>query len=414
MRWTIARILVAAAIVATGCTNDAPPARTAGGSAADNSGGSRGSGGGGADASLSLGSGGVIAASGSSATAALLGTGGSQGTGGQADAGLVGGDDGGPNHLDAGDSGGTAPILPTGGSTAMGGHSGMGGSADAGVAKVDSNSSKDGAGTLDGKSDHVGGATATGGHSGTAGSTDAGAPRASGGTVGSGDAGAQAPGGQITGYGFVAFTANSKNLMVRLQTTLTVPAEPPASGTLFLWPGLQPGGANYLPIDNGVLQPVLTWGRSCAPGTQPKAYSTWWISAQYVNSYGKDPGYTGCSGGSVMPVNVGDTLDIDMQLAGQVWNQTVTDVQTGQSVNFSKDMLGQTQNHAYFDIEEYSSAPVSPVVFTNTILTFGAADAADCRLAKRGQTDFVSVPQLSSDSLQCFVQEIILRAKGIQ
>ena len=178
----------------------------------------------------------------------------------------------------------------------------------------------------------------SGGNQGTGG-PDAAAGRdgSSGADRGTGiaDAGPQAPGGRISGYGTVLFTANSKNQIVRLQTTLTVLPKPPASGTLFLWPGLDPNGANFYPIDNGVLQPVLTWGSSCAPGTQPRAYSTWWISAQYVNTNGSNPGFIGCYGGPVMSVNVGDTLNMDIQLTGTVWNQTVLDVQTNQSVSFS-------------------------------------------------------------------------------
>lgn len=237
-----------------------------------------------------------------------------------------------------------------------------------------------------------------------------------GGSAGQGGAGARwspADGGRVTGYGLVRIAANEQNQIVRLQTTLTVPPEPAASGTLFLWPGLQPGGANFLPIDNGVLQPVLTWGRSCAPGVQPKAYSTWWISAQYVNTFGKQAGYTGCSGGPVMSVSVGDALDIDMQLMGTVWNQVVTDVQTGRAVSFAKDMMGQAQNLAYFDVEEYLSAPVSEVIFTNTLLTFGSPGQNDCQLSMRGLNDFVSLLLASADGLQCFVPEIILRADGI-
>jgi hypothetical protein len=245
-----------------------------------------------------------------------------------------------------------------------------------------------------------GGGGSTAGHPGT-------------GAGGAGGMGPEAPGGRVTGYGLVRLSASSQNQIVRLQTTLTVPPEPAATGTLFLWPGLQPGGANLLPIDNGVLQPVLTWGRSCAPGTQPKAYSTWWISAQYVNTYGKAAGYTGCSGGPVMSVNVGDALTIDMTLAGTVWNQVVTDVQSGMSVSFSKDMMAQSQNAAFFDIEEYSASPVSVVVFSDTTLTFGSPGAADCKLGMRGQTDFVSVPQPSADGLRCSVAQIVLRAQGI-
>ncbi len=218
----------------------------------------------------------------------------------------------------------------------------------------------------------------------------------------------------MTGYGTVLISSSAKNQIVRLQTTLVVPAEPPPSGTLFLWPGLQPDGTNYDPIDNGVLQPVLTWGPSCAPGKQPRAYSTWWISGQYVNTNGSDPGYTGCQGGPVMAVEVGDTLNIDMALAGTIWTQTVTDAQTGQSVAYSIDMMNQSQNLAYFVIEEYSSAPVSEVIFTDNTIMFGSADGADCKLTMRGENDYVSVPVPSSDGRSCAIQEIILRAEGIQ
>ena len=450
MRFKGDLLFVAAAMLTAGCTTDV----TLGGGSSGHD-GSVGGGSGNRGGAVSTASGGVVGTGGRSESGGAFGTGGGLGSGGSPDAGVVGADgslggdgkngtagglgtDGAAENggrsgtggsaeagvaradgsLSAGGKGGGAGSL--GGAVGMGGRSGTGGSADASVTEADGSLRPDGKGGAAG-SLSTGGAAGIGGRSGTGGSGDAGVAGASGqagidggaGQGGTGGLGPQAPGGQVTGYGFVELAANSKNQVVRLQTTLTVPAKPPASGTLFLWPGLQPGGANYLPIDNGVLQPVLTWGRSCAPGTQPAAYSTWWISAQYVNTYGKNPGYTGCSGGPVMSVNVGDALAIDMQLAGQVWNQTVTDEQTGQSVTFSKDMLGQAQNHAYFDIEGYSSAPVSEVVFTNTTLTFGSADAADCRLSRRGQTDFVSVPQPSSDGLQCSVQEITLRAQGI-
>jgi hypothetical protein len=212
----------------------------------------------------------------------------------------------------------------------------------------------------------------------------------------------------------VRIWAKSSHQIVRLQTKLVVPPTPPASGTLFLWPGLQPDGVNFEPIDNGVLQPVLTWGPSCAPGKPPRSYSTWWISGQYVNTNGQVSGYTGCDGGAIMSVNVCDTLDIDMVVSGTDWTQTVTDEQTGQTVTYSLDMKGQAQNLAYFVIEEYSSAPVSEVIFTDTILTFDLPDATDCKLSTRGQTDFVSSPVASGDGLQCSIPQIILRAQGIQ
>ena len=128
-----------------------------------------------------------------------------------------------------------------------------------------------------------------------------------GGTTGKASDATGAMSTPVNGYGDVEFDISTQTQIVGLHTTLTVPAKPPASGTLFLWPGLQPlpGGKNYDPIGNGVLQPVLTWGGTCAP-TAPNSYASWWISAQYVNTYGTDQGYTGCHGGQGMDVAVGD------------------------------------------------------------------------------------------------------------
>jgi hypothetical protein len=251
-----------------------------------------------------------------------------------------------------------------------------------------------------------------GGHAGAVGPGGRSGAGGSSGPGGAGGLGPEAP-GRTTGYGTVLISSSSRNQIVRLQTSMIVPAEPLPSGTLFLWPGLQPNGANFLPIDNGVLQPVLTWGPSCAPGRQPRAYSTWWISGQYVNTNGSYPGYTGCEGGPIMSVDVGDTLLIDMALAGTIWTQTVTDAETGQTVTYSLDMMNQAQTLAYFVIEEYSSVPRSDVIFTDTTITFGSPDAADCRLTMRGQTDFVSVPVPSGDGLSCAIGAIILRAQGV-
>jgi hypothetical protein len=341
---------------------------------------------------------------GSPGTGGNLGTGG--GTGGDGTGGGRAGTGGGAagGHGPGGQAG--APPATGGSGGKVSGQGGTGGSAGA----------AGGHGGTGGSAGHGGASGGSGGHAGTTGTGGAGGRPGTGGssaTGGMGGLGPEAPGGQVTGYGTVMFWANSKNQIVRLQTTMLVPAEPPASGTLFLWPGLQPDGANFDPINNGVLQPVLTWGPSCSPGKQPRAYSTWWISGQYVNTYGNQPGYTGCNGGPIMSVEVGDTLNIDMALAGTIWTQTVTDAQTGESVAYSIDMMAQAQNLAYFVIEEYSSAPVSEVIFTDNTITFGGSDSADCKLSRRGQTDFVSVPVASSDGRTCSIAEIILRAQGI-
>jgi hypothetical protein len=302
-----------------------------------------------------------------------------------------------------GSSNGTGGAALTGGVSGIGGTRPTGGASSTGGSKSTGGTSSTGGSKSTGGTTSAGGAKSTGGASSTSGCYTAPATQI----------GSQAPGGRVTGYGTVLIAVNSNHQIVNLQTTMVVPPKPPASGTLFLWPGLQPNGANFDPINNGVLQPVLTWGPACAPGTQPRAYSTWWISGQYVNTYGNVPGYTDCNGGPIMSVNVCDTLDMGFALSGTVWTQTVTDVQTGKAVTYSLDMMNQAQNLAYFVIEEYSSVPVSEVIFTNTTLTFGSPDAADCKLNMRGQNDYVSTPVASSDGLRCTIDQIILRAQGI-
>jgi uncharacterized protein (TIGR03437 family) len=221
-----------------------------------------------------------------------------------------------------------------------------------------------------------------------------------------------------------AFTDPVPNQIVRLQTSLTVPAFPPipsASGAvLFLWSGLAPGtnSVNFLPINNGVLQPVLTWGVSCAPASQPPAYSSWWISAQYVNTFGNDPGYTGCFSGNSMLVAPGDVLLLDMQLDANsgVWTQTVTDSNTKQSVTFSINLEGQGQNWAYFAIEEWNGAflPAS-LTFSNTTITFQSADTSWCSVSQGENNAYVMTPPtLQSSGLQCFIGSIVLTQPQIQ
>lgn len=220
-------------------------------------------------------------------------------------------------------------------------------------------------------------------------------------------------GTDVTGHGFVELDATFLNHIVGLETALTVPAEPPLHGTLFLWPGLQPAlwGEGYEPIGNGVLQPVLAWGTSCAPGQQPATYSTWWISGQYFDDTGQDPAHHGCYGGPIMPAAVGESLHLTLTLSGTVWTQTVVGNggQVPPSVSFDEDLVGQSQNRALFVIEGYSCEPVSDVVFTDTTITFDSPDLADCSVVQRGVDDFVSTPEPSSDGTRCFIKTIILR-----
>ena len=59
----------------------------------------------------------------------------------------------------------------------------------------------------------------------------------------------------------------STTQLVGLWTTMTVPAKPAAtSGTLYVWPGIQPYSysQNFNPVGDGILQPVLSIGGTCA------------------------------------------------------------------------------------------------------------------------------------------------------
>src|SRR5262249_45710903 len=196
-----------------------------------------------------------------------------------------------------------------------------------------------------------------------------------------------------------------------LETTLMVRGKPPPGGTLFLWRGLEPlsGSANFNPIGTGVLQPVLTWGGTCAPNA-PNNYADWWISAQYVNTLGSASGFTGCKGGPGMTVAVDDDLHILMTLNGTTWSQSVTDVMSGKKVRFDFDMKGQAENWVIFSIEAPTGKqPVSDVVFASTVITTADSNPAACTPSVRGTNDYFSAPRTSPDGKHCCVAKIILR-----
>lgn len=216
----------------------------------------------------------------------------------------------------------------------------------------------------------------------------------------------------VRGHGAIGFFVEDTNQVVYMETTLIVPPVQTNIGTIFLWPGLQPGGVNYYPVDNGVLQPVLTWGSSCVPGNQPTPYSTWWISGAYVNTYTNLTGYSGCLGGDIMAVNPGNRLWIHFILNGTVWTQTITNLATSTAVSYSIDMLGQAQNDILFFIELYNTATfVNEVDYVNSHWQFAQPSNTGCTLLFRGINDTVSTPQLSADKLSCGVAKITQRSQ---
>ncbi|MEM5332012.1 hypothetical protein VSR34_36560 [Paraburkholderia sp. JHI2823] len=220
-----------------------------------------------------------------------------------------------------------------------------------------------------------------------------------------------------TKYGRELFAAHdlSQTKITSLITHLTVPEKPLAQGTLFLWPGLQPSprSANFNPIGNGVLQPVLSWGRSCVPGNKPSAYSTWWVSAAYVNLTAKEAGIKGCHGGPIMLVSPGDVLEMAMSLDGDIWHQTVKDLNTQQRVAFDMRLQGQDQNYALFEIERWNRAAISSdVVFTDTTISWSDPQPMACSPRSIGVSDEYSPGIVTNGGRQCTIKGIILRAKA--
>ena len=100
-----------------------------------------------------------------------------------------------------------------------------------------------------------------------------------------------------------------------------------------------------------------------------------------------------------------------MVLNGTDWVQTVTDAQSGKSVNYTIDMMGQVPDRAEFSIEEY--LPTTDVIFTSTTLTFSTSQPASCQPYSRGTNDYFSAPQASADGLHCCIDKIILRVQGV-
>jgi hypothetical protein len=216
-----------------------------------------------------------------------------------------------------------------------------------------------------------------------------------------------------------AFYVAPPNQLVGLQTTMLAPVLPPipteAGAALFLWPGLGPAtsSANFDPINDGVLQPVLSWGPSCAPTAQPTAFSSWWISAQYVNTFGSAPGYAGCYSGTSILISPGDTLLINMTLdqSSGIWTQAVTDSVTKQSASFAINLQGQGQNWAYFAMELWYDATIHvPVTFTNTTLTFQSPDTANwCSASQGANNAYILSPPTPQDSgSQCVIDSIVV------
>ena len=226
--------------------------------------------------------------------------------------------------------------------------------------------------------------------------------------------------GNVSWYEFTV-TVPAPNSIVGLSTTTVVPSLPPvpASSGAYIsyWPGLSPipNGPNYLPIGNGVMQPIIT---TFAP------FTSWWASSIYDNPTGgtmpeiysgyqsitypqEIDGLTAAGTDSFSP-QPGDAIYESMQFTSDVpssygsWTITITDDTTGESNTLYIDMRGQSQNLAYFAIESwYGMQMGGPVTFKNTTLMFALPDDGTICTAAIGVLD--------KSGLNCLLNEIVLQ-----
>lgn len=221
--------------------------------------------------------------------------------------------------------------------------------------------------------------------------------------------------GQVRGAGTIEYDIKPPNEWLSLRTQLWVPVKPQPMGVVFLWPGLQPlpSGMNFQPIGNGVLQPVLTWGQSCATG-EPAGFASWWISPMYVNVSARDRNYQGCKQGPVISVAPKAGLELDMFMKDQKWVQTVLDPSTMKKTEFTIDLKMQQQGRAFFVIElPNSGKPTEDVVFTRTIIKMATSQPSACEPIARGMRDAASKSRVSADGKTCCIDHIVLRAQGV-
>ena len=213
---------------------------------------------------------------------------------------------------------------------------------------------------------------------------------------------------------FVSINRDEQSPIVGLRARMIVPPKPTGSGWLYIWLGLQPQerAERFYPIDNGVLQPVLTFETdtaSCAPGTHPSPSTTWWISAQYVNTVGHYSGYMGCFGGPILSVDPGDVLLLDISLIERTWVQTVIDLTKEKSVTYQINLHGQSQNYANFEIEPYGNFQVADITYEDIEIAFAEPKSLDCSIEPQVGRNTITPRYVISRGQKCYIDQIVLR-----
>ena len=110
-----------------------------------------------------------------------------------------------------------------------------------------------------------------------------------------------------------------------------------------------------------------------------------------------------------MKVNEGDRLDLDIRLVGSNWIQTITDMQSQKSVQFSISLDGQEQSEAVFKIESWYGGMTSQnIVFEDTVITFADANPGNCALTLIGVNNVIDTSGIVLQGTQCMIGKITL------
>jgi hypothetical protein len=166
-------------------------------------------------------------------------------------------------------------------------------------------------------------------------------------------------------------------------------------------------------VGYGVLQPVLTWGTSCAQMAST-GFDHWWISGVYVGTTPGSWNNISCKGGDVLKVETGDKLDLELVLNGTHWIQNIKNLKNDQKVDFTTDLKGQKQQWLIYDIELKSSTkPVDDVIFSSVVVKLSASQPNACVPQQKGSQDYFASPRVSADGKTCCISKLILRASGV-
>lgn len=167
------------------------------------------------------------------------------------------------------------------------------------------------------------------------------------------------------GWGGAVSLGPSKSTIIKAVTTLTPGTAPSTqNGELFLWPGMSNGTGD-------LIQTTLeSWPDNAWCGA---ATGEWCVRASVFGSFGQLDG----DGSAVS----GDTpIEILYELDGTVWNQTVTNLDTGDLLSTYSLDVGEGATMTGYgtgtECDDDCTGTIAEQTYTNTVLTLLESDTS--------------------------------------